>query len=235
MAAAAPPPPPSAAPITLPESTPTGHTLFTRIRLATIDDIPHIHKLIHQMAVFERLTHLLEATTAGLSATLFPPNAPPPFTSFTVFLLELSTFPFPPSGNPHFTPLLKSIHLDLPIDDPESETFQSSAYDAGGDVTVGGFVLFFPNYSTFLAKPGFYIEDLFVRECYRRKGLGKMLLSAVAAQAARMGYGRVEWVVLDWNVNAINFYEQMGAQVLPEWRICRLTGDALHAYSHVSI
>ncbi|KAL6545389.1 GCN5-related N-acetyltransferase 8 [Orobanche gracilis] len=235
MAAAAPPPPPSAAPITLPESTPTGHTLFTRLRLATIDDVPHIHKLIHQMAVFEGLTHLLEATTAGLSATLFPPNAPPPFTSFTVFLLELSTFPFPLSGNPHFTPLLKSIHLDLPIDDPENETFRSIAYDAGGDVTVGGFVLFFPNYSTFLAKPGFYIEDLFVRECYRRKGLGKMLLSAVAAQATRIGYGRVEWVVLDWNVNAINFYEQMGAKVLPEWRICRLTGDALHAYSHVSI
>lgn len=89
---------------------------------------------------------------------------------------------------------------------------------------VSGFVLFFPNYSTFLAKPGFYVEDLFVRECYRRKGLGRMLLSAVAAQAAKMGYGRVEWVVLDWNVNAIKFYEEMGAMILPEWRICRLTG-----------
>ena len=69
---------------------------------------------------------------------------------------------------------------------------------------VGGFVLFFPNYSTFLGKPGFYVEDLFVRECYRRKGFGKMLLSAVAAQAAKMGRGRVDWVVLDWNVNAIS-------------------------------
>lgn len=96
---------------------------------------------------------------------------------------------------------------------------------------MAGFVLFFPNYSTFLAKPGFYIEDLFVRECYRRKGLGKMLLSAVAQQAARMGYGRVEWVVLDWNENAIKFYEEMGAQILQEWRVCRLTGDALQAYA----
>ncbi|KAI3458965.1 hypothetical protein Pfo_015628 [Paulownia fortunei] len=235
MAAAAPPPPPSAAPITLPELTPSGHILFTRIRLATIEDVPHIHKLIHQMAVFEHLTHLFQATPASLSATLFPPNAPPPFTSFTIFLLELSTSPFLPSQNPHFTPVLKSLHMDLPIDDPEKETFRSNANDANNDVTIGGFVLFFPNYSTFLAKPGFYIEDIFVRECYRRKGLGKRLLSAVATQAAKMGYGRVEWVVLDWNVNAIKFYEQMGAQILPEWRICRLTGEALQAYAHVNL
>ena len=100
---------------------------------------------------------------------------------------------------------------------------------------VGGFVLFFPNYSTFLGKPGFYVEDLFVRECYRRKGFGKMLLSAVAAQAVKMGYGRVEWVVLDWNVNAIKFYEEMGANVLQEWRICRLTGEALQSYANPAI
>ncbi|KAG8380516.1 hypothetical protein BUALT_Bualt06G0023800 [Buddleja alternifolia] len=235
MAAAAPPPPPSAAPITLPESTPSGHTLFTRIRLATILDVPHIHSLIHQMAVFERLTHLFSATTDGLSATLFPPNAPPPFTSFTIFLLELSDSPFPPTQNDHFAPLLKTLNLDLSIDDPDKEAFRSNGNDGNTDVTVGGFVLFFPNYSSFLAKPGFYIEDIFVRECYRRRGMGKMLLSAVAAQAAKMGYGRVEWVVLDWNVNAITFYEQMGAQILPEWRICRLTGDALQTYAHTDV
>lgn len=62
-----------------------------------------------------------------------------------------------------------------------------------------------------------------------------MLLSAVAKQAVKMGYGRVEWVVLDWNVNAITFYEQMGAKVLPEWRICRLTGDALQAYQNANV
>ncbi|KAL7109763.1 hypothetical protein ACP275_06G195700 [Erythranthe tilingii] len=235
MAAAAPPPPPSAAAITLPESTPSGHTLFSRIRLATVDDVPHIHKLIHQMAVFERLTHLFQATADSLAATLFPPNAPPPFTSFTVFLLELSNSPFFPSQNPHFTPVLKPHHLDLPIADPEKEIFRSSAVGATGDVTVGGFVLFFPNYSSFLAKPGFYIEDIFVRECYRRKGLGQMLLSTLAAQAAKMGYGRVEWVVLDWNANAIMFYEQMGAEILPEWRICRLTGESLQAYANLNI
>ncbi|KAK4435994.1 putative acetyltransferase NATA1-like [Sesamum alatum] len=146
--------------------------------------------------------------------------------------------PVPGHRQPHFRPLLNSVLLDLPIDDPERESFRSKANDVtifGNDVIVGGFVLFFPNYSTFLAKPGFYIEDIFVRECYRRKGLGKMLLSAVAAQAAKMGYGRVEWVVLDWNVNAITFYEQMGAQILPEWRICRLSGEALQEYAHVNL
>lgn len=74
-----------------------------------------------------------------------------------------------------------------------------------------------------------------MRECYRRKGFGRMLLSAVAKQAVKMGYGRVEWVVLDWNVNAIKFYEEMGAKVLSEWRICRLTGDALDAYGNANI
>ncbi|KAL8518013.1 hypothetical protein ACS0TY_009343 [Phlomoides rotata] len=240
-AAAAPPPSPSAAAITLPRSTPSGNTLFTRIRLATVDDVPHIHKLIHQMAVFERLVHMCEATIESLAATLFPPNAPPPFASFTVFILEVSSTPFPPAadgGSVRFTPILKSVHLDLPIDDPGRDEFRSNGNGVnfiGSDVTVAGFVLFFPNYSTFLAKPGFYIEDIFVRECYRRKGLGKLLLSAVAAQASKMGYGRVEWVVLDWNVNAITFYEQMGAQILPEWRICRLTGDALGAFAHVNL
>lgn len=74
-----------------------------------------------------------------------------------------------------------------------------------------------------------------MRECYRRKGFRKMLLSFVAKQAVKMGYGRVEWVVLDWNVNAIKFYELMGAQVMQEWRICRLSGEALEAYKDANV
>ncbi|RVW74157.1 putative acetyltransferase NATA1-like [Vitis vinifera] len=135
--------------------------------------------------------------------------------------------PFPDAPVGAHPPITHVVNLDLPIADPESQEFGS-----GGDAVVAGFVLFFPNYSTFLGKPGFYIEDLYVRDCYRRKGFGKMLLSAVATQAVKMGYGRVEWCVLDWNVNAIKFYEEMGAQVLQEWRICRLTGDALQAYGN---
>lgn len=235
MAAAAPPPPPTSAPeVFKGDIAPTSHRVFIRIRLATAADVPHIHKLIHQMAVFERLTDLFSATEASLSTTLFPAaNPPPPFTSFTVFILEVCRNPFLPApANPHFTPIDKTLTLDLPIDDPDAETFRSQALN---DVTVAGYSLFFPNYSSFLAKPGFYIEDIFVREPYRRKGFGRMLLSAVASQAAKMGYGRVEWVVLDWNVNAIKFYEQMGAQVHQEWRICRLSGEALQAYAHVHI
>ncbi|GFS33039.1 acyl-CoA N-acyltransferases (NAT) superfamily protein [Actinidia rufa] len=228
MAAAAPPPPPTPAPtpaVTLPNS----HTLFARIRLATSSDVPHIHKLIHQMAVFERLTHLFSATESSLSPPpssqpLLPPlpSTPPPSSSS-----KSPPPPSPPLLTLSFPTITKSFNFDLPIADPDADLFRSSPNNA----VVAGFVLFFPNYSTFLAKPGFYIEDLFVRECYRRKGFGKMLLSAVAAQAAKMGYGRVEWVVLDWNVNAIKFYEEMGAQILQEWRICRLTGEALQAYA----
>ncbi|CAF1700668.1 unnamed protein product [Brassica oleracea var. botrytis] len=233
MAAAAPPPPPTAAPEPnmVPETSPIGHPVFSRIRLATPLDVPFIHKLIHQMAVFERLTHLFSATESNLSSSLF---TSPPFKSFTVFLLEVSRSPFPatlPSPQ-DFTPLLKTHNLDLPIEDPESHNFTP---DMLNDVVVAGFVLFFPNYSSFLAKPGFYIEDIFVREPYRRKGFGSMLLTAVAKQAVKMGYGRVEWVVLDWNANAIKFYEQMGAQILQEWRVCRLTGDALQAFDNVNI
>ncbi|GAV62510.1 Acetyltransf_1 domain-containing protein [Cephalotus follicularis] len=240
MAAAAPPPAPTPAPepdTPLPEV--QRHPLFTRIRLATPSDVPHLHKLIHQMAVFEKLTHLFSATESSLSSTLF---SSPPFLSFTVFLLELSPSPLPPLLHPSpFPPLLRHLTLDYPILDldHDRDTFVSSPGSGSGTgsdvVVVAGFVLFFPNYSTFLGKPGFYVEDLFVRECFRRKGFGTMLISAVAKQAVKMGYGRVEWVVLDWNVDAIKFYEMMGANVLQDWRICRLTGDALQAYGNYNL
>ena len=93
-----------------------------------------------------------------------------------------------------------------------------------------GFALFFTNFSTFLAKPGLYLEDLYVRPAHRRSGLGKGLLQRLAQIAVERDYGRFDWTVLDWNEDAIRFYEKMGASVLPEWRICRLTGEALAAY-----
>jgi GNAT superfamily N-acetyltransferase len=92
---------------------------------------------------------------------------------------------------------------------------------------IVGFALFFTNYSTFLTQPGLYLEDLFVLSDYRGFGVGRALLGAVAAIAHQRGAGRLEWSVLDWNQNAIAFYEQMGAQVLPDWRICRVTGTAI--------
>ena len=96
---------------------------------------------------------------------------------------------------------------------------------------VVGFGLFFPNYSTFLTKPGIYLEDLFVLPDYRRRGIGKAMLSYLGKLAIERGAGRLEWSVLDWNQSAIAFYQQMGAIVLPDWRICRVTEDALKKLS----
>lgn len=95
---------------------------------------------------------------------------------------------------------------------------------------VIGFALFFTNFSTFLAKPGLYLEDLYVRRAHRGSGMGRALLTRLAEIAVERDYGRFEWSVLDWNEDAIRFYEKMGASVLPEWRICRLSGDALARY-----
>jgi GNAT superfamily N-acetyltransferase len=95
--------------------------------------------------------------------------------------------------------------------------------------TVIAFALFFTNFSTFLGQPGLYLEDLVVQAAHRGRGVGGALLKHLAALAVQRGCGRFEWSVLDWNTNAIGFYEKLGAQVLPDWRICRVTGDALAA------
>jgi len=95
------------------------------------------------------------------------------------------------------------------------------------DSQPAGFALFFTNYSTFLTQPGLYLEDLYVRPDYRRRGIGKALLSYLARLVQERGYGRLEWSVLDWNAPAIAFYKEMGAQVLTDWRICRVTGEAI--------
>jgi GNAT superfamily N-acetyltransferase len=94
-----------------------------------------------------------------------------------------------------------------------------------------GFALFFPNYSTFLTKPGIYLEDIFVLPEYRRLGIGRALLTRVAEIAAARQAGRLEWSVLDWNEPAIVFYQRFGATVLPEWRICRMTEAQLSQFS----
>lgn len=90
-----------------------------------------------------------------------------------------------------------------------------------------GFALFFYNYSTFLTKPGLYLEDLFVLPEYRQQGIGRALLTHLAQRAIAEGCGRLEWSVLDWNAPAIAFYEKQGATILPDWRICRVTEEGL--------
>ena len=90
-----------------------------------------------------------------------------------------------------------------------------------------GFALFFHTFSTFLAKAGIYLEDLYVVESHRGKGVGRTLLARLAAIAVERGCGRLEWAVLDWNKDAITFYERLGAKPNSEWTIYRLTGDSL--------
>jgi GNAT superfamily N-acetyltransferase len=92
---------------------------------------------------------------------------------------------------------------------------------------AAGFALFFHTFSTFLGRRGLWLEDLFVEPACRGRGIGRRLLTELAALARARGCGRFEWSVLDWNAPAIGFYEQMGATLLPDWRIARVTGEAL--------
>jgi GNAT superfamily N-acetyltransferase len=98
-----------------------------------------------------------------------------------------------------------------------------------------GFALFFNNFSTFLGRKGLYLEDLFVVPNARGKGYGKALLVHLAKLAVARDCGRFEWSVLDWNTPSIKFYEAMGATVMPDWRIVRVTGEKLSALSQMTL
>jgi len=124
----------------------------------------------------------------------------------------------------HATPETLAPHLFGPRPVVESVVAQS-------DGRVVAFALFFTNFSTFLALPGLYLEDLYVEPEQRGRGIGKALLEHLARLAATRGYGRFEWSVLDWNVDAIRFYQRMGATVMPDWRICRIAGETLAAFA----
>ena len=95
------------------------------------------------------------------------------------------------------------------------------------DGKPAAFALYFYNFSTFLSKPGIYLEDLFVKPEFRRKGIAKVLFQYLAKKAVAEGCGRLEWWVLDWNVDAITFYEKLGAKAMDEWTVQRIEGDAL--------
>jgi GNAT superfamily N-acetyltransferase len=152
------------------------------LRAAELRDVAPIVQLIHDLAEFERLTHLLQVTPEKLRPHLFG----------------------------------------------EKPAAEAMVAETQGQVV--GFALFFTNFSTFLAQPGLYLEDLFVQPEHRGNGIGEAMLTRLAALAVERGYGRFEWSVLDWNENAICFYQRMGATMLPDWRICRITADALKTF-----
>ena len=97
-----------------------------------------------------------------------------------------------------------------------------------------GFALFFPTFSTFLGRPGLYLEDIYVRPEMRGKGFGRLLFDHVARLAVQRGCGRLEWAVLDWNEPAIRFYERLGARAMDDWTTYRLTGDSLSVFNETS-
>jgi len=154
------------------------------IRPARPDDVASIMAMIRELAVFEKLEHLVVADEAMLHAELFGAK-----------------------------PGVEGI-----------------VGEEAGEVV--SYALFFHNFSTFLCKKGLYLEDLYVKQNRRGAGYGKQMLAALAKIAVERQCGRFEWSVLDWNVNAIKFYEQMGADVLPDWRVCRVTGPALESLAN---
>jgi len=163
----------------------TTDTTFA-IRPATPADVVHIHAMIIELAVFEKLEHMVVATEALLHKGLFGAH-------------------------------------------PACEAIVG---EENGEVVT--FALFFHNFSTFLTKKGLYLEDLYVRQSHRGKGYGTQMLQRLAQLALERGCGRFEWSVLDWNEPAINFYKAMGADVMPDWRICRVSGASLTALAERS-
>ena len=107
------------------------------------------------------------------------------------------------------------------------EDRRAHAIMAEWDGKPAGFALYFYNFSTFLARPGLYLEDLFVRPAFRRNGIAKAVFHYLAKKAVAEGCGRMEWSVLNWNENAIAFYRSLGAKPMDEWTVQRLTGEAL--------
>jgi GNAT superfamily N-acetyltransferase len=145
------------------------------LRAAGPRDVPELLRLIHALAVYEKLEDMAVGTPARLHASLFGPR-------------------------------------------PACEAVMA---ERGGRSV--GFALFFTTFSTFLCKPGLYLEDLFVEPEHRGAGIGKALLRHLAGLAVERGCGRLEWRVLDWNEPSIRFYRSLGAVLLPEWELVRMT------------
>ena len=151
------------------------------LRPARPADASELLRLIHALAVYEKLEHMAVGTPPMLHDALFGPRR-----SCEALIAEV-------------------------------------------DARAVGFALFFTTFSTFLCKPGLYLEDLFVEPAQRGAGIGKALLRRLAALALERGCGRFEWRVLDWNEPSIRFYESLGAKVLPEWQLVRMTEGEIAA------
>ncbi|QBC32978.1 GNAT family N-acetyltransferase [Pandoraea sp. XY-2] len=150
---------------------------------AKADDVGAIYGLMRELAVYEKLLDIFEATPQSVHEALFGPA-------------------------------------------PAAECLM-----AKWDGEAVGYALYFHNFSTFLGRRGLYLEDVYVQPSMRGKGVGQALMRQLAGIAVERGCGRFEWTVLDWNQPAIDFYTSQGATVLPDWRVVRMTGEALERFA----
>ncbi|MEZ4651623.1 MAG: GNAT family N-acetyltransferase [Candidatus Eisenbacteria bacterium] len=186
-----------------------------RIRFAVERDVPVVLRLIRDLAEYEKLAHEVISTEDDLRRTLFGPR---PYAE--VVLAESVV----PESTAEFA--AESAEVSTTAESAVASEVDSGS-GPGVSPSVLGFALFFHNYSTFLGKPGLYLEDLFVRPECRGLGVGAGLLRHLARLAKERGCGRFEWSVLDWNQPAIDFYRRLGAERMENWRIFRVTGKAL--------
>ena len=149
------------------------------IRRARREDSALIFALLHELADYEKLTHELVATEAGIAEALFAGNQ--------VLSCEIAEWENKPAG----------------------------------------FAIWFFNFPTFAGRRGLYLEDLFVRPAFRGKGIGKGLLAHLANLCVENGWSRMQWSVLDWNTPSIDFYKSLGAEMMDEWKLCKIAGTAL--------
>lgn len=154
-----------------------------KIRLATPEDIVDIHRLIYELAVYEKAPEQMVATFDQINGSLFKDN---------------------------------------PV---------AFCHVAEVDGQIVGIALWFLNYSTWLGKPGIYLEDLFVQPEYRGHGIGKGFMKVLAKLCVERDYERFQWWVLDWNQPSIEFYKSLGAVAMDEWTVFRLSGDALKKFA----
>ncbi|KAL2163875.1 hypothetical protein VTH06DRAFT_3085 [Thermothelomyces fergusii] len=172
------------------------------VRHARREDVPAILELIRELAEYEHALDAVEATEDKLLETIaFAPSESPSAGSGNSLPQTEPTSPFKPA---------RCLVLTTPSG------------------TVAGIALYFYNYSTWRARPGIYLEDLYVRPSERGKGYGKRLLVELAKEVVAMKGGRLEWVVLKWNEPSIKFYESIGAKMMSEWVGMRVDGDALN-------
>ena len=155
-----------------------------QIRLAIPGDIGDIHRLIYELAVYEKAPDEMVATVAQIKESLF------------------------------------------------NESPVAFCHVAEVDGQIVGIALWFLNYSTWLGKPGIYLEDLFVQPEYRGHGIGKGFMKTLAQLCIERGYERFQWWVLDWNESSIEFYKSLGAVAMDEWTVFRLSGGALKKFAN---